>query len=181
MGKVCKRCLIYKHSDSFSLDSSSGDRLQKWCKNCTKEYRAENAERLKNQQKTNYLKNKEERLRKNREYYNRNREHIISQKAKYNANNPNVKRKSSSKRRASLEKVSVYEILDRDIKRLYRSPCIYCGSQDSIQIDHVMPISRGGTHSIGNIVPACKTCNPSKGGRTIMEWRKSKGFTHQPR
>jgi len=48
--------------------------------------------------------------------------------------------------------------------------CAYCGSGKTIGIDHVMPLSRGGTNVIENIVPACKSCNCSKGAKTVEEW-----------
>ncbi|WP_431863023.1 HNH endonuclease [Microbacterium algeriense] len=38
-------------------------------------------------------------------------------------------------------------------------------------LDHVMPIARGGSHSIGNLTAACARCNLSKGALTVMEWR----------
>lgn len=38
-------------------------------------------------------------------------------------------------------------------------------------MDHVVPVSRGGWHAIGNILPACRSCNAKKQRRTIAEWR----------
>ncbi len=36
---------------------------------------------------------------------------------------------------------------------------------NSFHVDHMVPVSRGGTSHIDNLVPACMTCNTSKGGR----------------
>ena len=52
--------------------------------------------------------------------------------------------------------------------------CFYCGRKTELTFDHVMPVSRGGRHSIGNVLPACGSCNSSKNNRTIMEWRVSR-------
>ena len=48
--------------------------------------------------------------------------------------------------------------------------CAYC-DRLADTIDHAVPLVRGGTNYEGNLVAACKSCNSSKGGRTIMEWR----------
>lgn len=48
--------------------------------------------------------------------------------------------------------------------------CVYCGSQDWLQCDHVMPLSRGGSSEPENLATACRPCNGSKGARTPEEW-----------
>lgn len=49
------------------------------------------------------------------------------------------------------------------------SECQYCGTKRDLTLDHVMPSSRGGTHSWVNLVTACKKCNAKKGDRTPEE------------
>lgn len=48
--------------------------------------------------------------------------------------------------------------------------CIYCGSKESLSIDHLVPRSRGGPESGDNAVLACKSCNSSRGDKGIYEW-----------
>ncbi len=43
--------------------------------------------------------------------------------------------------------------------------CVYCGSEDDLTFDHLIPRSRGGITSWDNIVTACSPCNLKKGGR----------------
>jgi len=43
--------------------------------------------------------------------------------------------------------------------------CQYCGSEDATTVDHVIPISKGGTDDPDNLVAACSRCNYSKGNR----------------
>lgn len=38
------------------------------------------------------------------------------------------------------------------------------------EIDHVVPLSRGGKHIPDNLVAACKSCNSSKCNKLISEW-----------
>jgi 5-methylcytosine-specific restriction endonuclease McrA len=47
--------------------------------------------------------------------------------------------------------------------------CAYCLRDDvKLTMDHVIPVSRGGSHTVGNIVPACKSCNSKKNNRPIF-------------
>jgi len=50
--------------------------------------------------------------------------------------------------------------------------CFYCGTFDEQgQVDHIIPLSRGGTDNLENLVWACQSCNSSKGDMTLQEWR----------
>lgn len=56
--------------------------------------------------------------------------------------------------------------------------CVYCGAS-ATSIDHVVPRSRGGTHTWDNVVAACRRCNHTKADRSLAEM----GWTlpHPPR
>ena len=50
--------------------------------------------------------------------------------------------------------------------------CHYCEQKfdpDTLTMDHVVPIARGGTSTQGNVVPACTACNSSKNLETPAE------------
>ena len=53
--------------------------------------------------------------------------------------------------------------------------CVYCGSS-ATSIDHVVPRSRGGTHTWDNVVAACRRCNHTKADRSLAElgWKLPK-------
>lgn len=42
----------------------------------------------------------------------------------------------------------------------------------NIKCDHRIPRVRGSTDDPTNLVTACKTCNCSKGGKLVEEWRR---------
>lgn len=70
----------------------------------------------------------------------------------------------------------------RELISLYDNQCVYCLKKfDSLEQDHVEPLSQGGQHSIYNIVPACRTCNRSKGPNYIEPihymWRVLTGIS----
>ena len=53
--------------------------------------------------------------------------------------------------------------------------CAYCGTTTSdLQRDCVLPISRGGRYTIGNVVPACRSCNTSKCNAEVTTWMRRK-------
>lgn len=61
----------------------------------------------------------------------------------------------------------------RDRWRVQGRRCIYC-TNPATTIDHVLPLVRGGTNHEGNLAPCCKSCNSSKSGWTVVEWRTGK-------
>ena len=50
-----------------------------------------------------------------------------------------------------------------------RFSCQYCGSRDDLTFDHLIPRSRGGQTTWGNVVAACSGCNLRKGNLTPNE------------
>ena len=57
------------------------------------------------------------------------------------------------------------------IRVLRSQSCVYCGSPEDIEIDHIVPLSRGGTNDLDNLAPACRPCNRSKFNRLPDEWQ----------
>ena len=55
----------------------------------------------------------------------------------------------------------------RTVLATYGSACLACGSEDPPTIDHVIPISQGGTNTADNVQPLCNPCNMRKGTQTI--------------
>jgi 5-methylcytosine-specific restriction endonuclease McrA len=57
--------------------------------------------------------------------------------------------------------------------------CIYCGKKfsdtDKPTIDHMLPLSKGGIHSIGNIAVCCRSCNSKKRDMDFYQWVTSLG------
>jgi hypothetical protein len=51
--------------------------------------------------------------------------------------------------------------------------CRYCGASltmKTMHVDHVHPVSRGGSSATTNLVASCRDCNLSKGAKTPEEW-----------
>lgn len=48
--------------------------------------------------------------------------------------------------------------------------CLVCGTRDDLTVDHVVPLSRGGSNGVSNLQPLCGPCNSRK-GRRIIDYR----------
>ena len=58
-------------------------------------------------------------------------------------------------------------------RRLAKGQCHYCGRSvlpRELTMDHVVPVSRGGKTTKGNVVTCCKECNTAKKQLLPMEW-----------
>lgn len=50
--------------------------------------------------------------------------------------------------------------------------CVYCGAtreDTKIEVDHVIPVCKGGTNDEGNLVAACRECNAGKSGKLLLD------------
>jgi 5-methylcytosine-specific restriction endonuclease McrA len=60
-------------------------------------------------------------------------------------------------------------------KKIAKGECYYCGktfSPDELTMDHVIPLSRGGSSEKINLVPCCKECNNKKKYLLPTEWEE---------
>jgi hypothetical protein len=58
----------------------------------------------------------------------------------------------------------------RDKCAAFGNRCAYCRESKPLTRDHDIPLSRGGTDFIANIIPSCKLCNSKKRTRTAEEF-----------
>jgi len=48
--------------------------------------------------------------------------------------------------------------------------CVYCGKKNvPLEVEHIIPKSRGGTHRVSNLTLSCRDCNVKKGTKTATE------------
>lgn len=63
-----------------------------------------------------------------------------------------------------------YEVREYLLEKWGRR-CAYCGAENvSLEVDHIVPRSHGGSDSVSNLTLACHTCNQRKGNRPVEEF-----------
>lgn len=106
--------------------------------------------------------------------YQRERDRRIQYATDYARRNPHIGQVSKRNRRAAASGSRIRTADWLALCRRFGLRCAYCSVKAPLTMDHVVPLVRGGSHTIGNILPACKRCNCRKQGRFIMEWRMGK-------
>lgn len=86
--------------------------------------------------------------------------------------------RSAAKRRANLLKagntITTSEL--KFLKAFSSKTCAYCLQvNNKLELEHCTPLSRGGEHSLDNLVYACRSCNRKKHSKTVLEF--CLGFT----
>jgi hypothetical protein len=107
---------------------------------------------------------------RNKRYKERDPEHWRELKRKEAAKlyraNPQKFLDRIHRRRGLLREGSVSAEDWKAILARYRNRCAYC-RRGAVKLgqDHVRPLTRGGPHNPGNVVPCCRACNTRKNDR----------------
>lgn len=123
-----------------------------------------------------------------------NSEHVKKRKREWWAANPEKRHEYNQRFRAlNPEKIRVWEKDNTYRRRALKAQaegnftyeefaglcndlgwiCFYCGcalDSETATADHMIPLSRGGANDIGNIAPACRSCNSKKHDKTVEEF-----------
>ena len=63
-----------------------------------------------------------------------------------------------------------YNVREYILEKFERK-CTYCGKKDiPLEVEHIVPKSRGGTDRVDNLCLACRPCNERKGTKTAKEF-----------
>ncbi len=126
-----------------------------------------------------YQKHKAKRIADGRAYVAKNRAWILAKartpeaRAKRRvadkrkrARRPELARIRSAVHRAKRAKVPTQEIAPY-VRVLMRDPCSYCGKTGGT-IDHVVPLSKGGSTGAENLTASCASCNSKKNNKSLL-------------
>jgi 5-methylcytosine-specific restriction endonuclease McrA len=113
------------------------------------------------------------RLARDRAYKKRHKDQVNAGSKRHRLRYPEQRRAISQRRRAR-ELGATGNFTHTEWMALleeYEYRCGYCGDGGPMQADHRVPLSRGGTHDITNILPACRRCNVEKATTSEFEFR----------
>ena len=184
---MCKNCSKGYYQSNTARRIDYGRAYYQKNKEHVKEYNKEqyqkNKERVKEHNKEHYQMNKEHIKETSKAHYQKNKEHKKEYDKKYRRTpaGKSVEKAGNSKRRA-LETGAPYStsIYKQYLltKSLLNSKCAYCGARlcGNDNLEHVVPLHTGGTHTPDNIVCSCKSCNSSKHTKPMEQWYREQLF-----
>ena len=188
--KTCYRCKRSLDVSHFHSDISRSDSLNPKCKSCTLEtsraYYAQHAMQVLQRTGAWGRKNKARKNASTRRWRVANPEAARQAVLRWSKNNPEKKKASEQNWiKNHPEKMASYQAQAHArrrgaqetehpltaaewlyIKAVYDSRCVYCRRKlKKLTQDHIIPVSKGGKHTIENVVPSCQSCNSRKGNR----------------
>jgi len=136
-------------------------------------WRKRNVEKVREAGRRQYANKIDHYKKVNNDWVKQNAELVKGYLKKYRIQHLPKMAEKAHKRRVRVRGNGVYFVTEKELNRLYKSPCVNCGTKERITADHIIPVIRGGKHSIGNLQPLCLSCNASKNSKTMVEWKHS--------
>ena len=59
---------------------------------------------------------------------------------------------------------------------VFEHSCCYCGAKEKLCLDHLTALAAGGRTMVGNVAPACRTCNLKKGRLSAEDFKPGKAL-----
>lgn len=146
-------------------------------------YRANSKQKTKERSARHYSENKDEIQARRREFYLANPENLEISRAKWKAENPEYIRACAQKRRA-IKAGAEGSHTAADIKAIFesqRGTCASCptklikSGKNRYHVDHIQPLSKGGSNDKYNLQCLCPGCNLKKWSKDPLDWAKEIG------
>lgn len=191
-GVIYKKCLICRqwfkcNTNNFYKNNSGYDKLSPYCKSCeinkSFKYAKKHPEKIKQYNKTH--NNRYDIRIKHKEYRKEHKKQVKITEKQWRKNYPEKLKQYSEKYSNKKHNISSKEWVA--CKNYFKDKqnkwcCAYCGITEKeakenynnyLHKEHVDP---NGANDLSNCVPACKSCNSSKGEQDIEEWYRKQNF-----
>jgi 5-methylcytosine-specific restriction endonuclease McrA len=173
-GKACTKCRKWYPMNGYYVAKKEHDGRQDWCKAChsdhNKAYRLANLEESRAQQKRSREKDPVKTAEYFRKWKEANPERLSHIRRRWRDKHrelyyytQSVRNSYKQGRKPKLGQVSFNEWIE--LCAHYDNRCLKCGERKPLTLDHVIPLSKGGTNTIDNCQPLCKSCNSGKKDR----------------
>lgn len=181
--QVCTTCCTQKQASAFGVTGNTRHGLRKQCKECertaAKIWTAANVKRVAEKKRAWRQANKQRIAETLRDYRKNNpdkigaiqRKHLAKLAQEDPARLKEYRRVGWANRRAR-EKAAPGRFSRADVLRMTEAQggrCWYCLKKvEKLEVEHRIPLSRGGSNDPSNLVMACGSCNKRK--MTKMPW-----------
>jgi 5-methylcytosine-specific restriction endonuclease McrA len=104
----------------------------------------------------------------NRDYYRQKQDDLKERARQYRQKNRDIvlerDRVRKARNRAKSFGITEHFTLEQwlNLRKLCGEKCVSCKEAKPLTVDHIVPLSEGGSNTIDNIQPLCKSCNSSK-------------------
>lgn len=179
--KRCAACGETKSLTEFSKNRRVSDGHHYRCRECANAYRRQNPRYLAKARE--YKRQRPDVMqRQRREYRENNREReAAKQREWYQANLEACRLKALQKarrRHAQTYNAEGSHTVEEWLAKLaaYQGKCHWCGQTITGRAhgDHLIPLSRGGSDDISNVVPSCASCNTRKKDKLPHEFMEGR-------
>lgn len=176
---ICKDCKkeyqkkweVENRNKVYEYKRSNPDKIKLWKR---REY-LKHKDKYKERAKRRYKENKKIILKERKLYRKKNKAKIAETIKLWVDKNRNKVNNINAKRRAIIKNASGNLSYKETLKQynLQEGKCFWCGEKlnNKYDIDHLIPLSKNGNHSCGNIVISCGHCNASKGNKLPIEFK----------
>ena len=153
----------------------------------TRADRAEDPEKFRKADRDRHAKNPEVKRASGRRAYQRNKEQKKARANQYRIDNPDARADAQQRRRAKKAGAKIERVLRADILERDGPSCAMCGVEtiqpvyakpikNERHYDHIVPLCRGGSHSMDNMRILCAGCNLRKHTRLDSELEAIEGL-----
>jgi len=135
-----------------------------------REYHTENREECLKRNRRYYAKHQDRLKTYARKYRAEHKKQVAAAKSQYQKENPDQIRAARARRETKKTQVGGSFTAQewQALCEKYGNCCLCCGTIDEpLTVDHVIPISKGGSSNISNLQPLCGPCNSRKHDQII--------------